>query len=411
MANNLLTPKIYANAMLKLLKNNLVMGRMVTTRYNSMFKKVGQSVFVKRPPQFVIREGQVAQVQNVDVGEMEVTLDRQVGIDLEFSSIEETLTVDQLLEDNYMQSAAAELAQYLDSAIMEETLEFPSWVGTPGQQIDSPSDFFEAPKRLDNLAVPGNGRNGVLSPDDYWKLAAFFTGFGFNNSDVNRTALQRAQLPIVGNVQPYMTQSVINLTPGTRTSPAAINGNNQDQTYLQVKDNDYSQTLAIDGLGAGGVVEKGEIFEIANVYAVNPRTKATLPFLQQFVSLERRVADGTGAIDDLAIANPIIVGGAYATVNAAPIDGATVTFKGTAGTPYPQNAVFKKDAIALAFARLVAPRTGKFSYATDPETGISIRYWQTSDGTNDTHLHRWDVLFGVTNVDRRLGTRLSGTGT
>lgn len=415
MSNHLLTPKIYANVMLKLLKNNLVMGRLVTTRFKNEFKKVGQTVYVKRPPQFVVREGQVAQVQDVDVGEMAVHLDTQVGIDIEYSSIEQTLTVDQLLENEVMQSTATELAQYLDSAIMDKVLEFPSWVGTPGQTIDAPIEFFDMPKRMDNLGIPGAGRNGVLSVDDYWGLAGFFTSFGFNNSDVNRTALQRAQIPITGNVQPYMTQSVVNLVTGTRTNGAVV-GNNQDVTYLEVKDNDYAQTLSINGLGANATVKRGEVFTIgvtagdAGVFAVNPRTKAKLPFLQQFVVLEDRTATAGGAITDLPIANPIIVGGAYATVDKAPVDSMAITWVGSASTAYPVNATFNKMSIALAYAKLVAPASGKYSYATDPETGISIRYWQTSDGTNDTHLHRWDLIFGATNIDRRLGVRGSGTG-
>jgi hypothetical protein len=406
-ANNLLTPKVYANVMLKLLKNNLVMGQLVTTRFKNEFKKVGQTIYVKRPPQFVTREGQVAQVQDVDVGEVAVHLDKQRGIDIEFSSIEQTLTVDQLLEDEIMNSQAAQLAQTVDSDLMLATLEFPSWVGTPGQTIDSPADYFLGPQRMDELAMPGNSRNGVLSPADYWKLAAFFTGFAFNNSDINRTALSRAQIPLLGNVQPYMTQSVINLVTGTRTN-GTINGANQDVTYLEVKDNDYAQTLSITGLGAAATVNKGEIFTIAGVFAVNPRTKAKLAFLQQFVVLEDAVATGGGAIAALKIANPIIVGGAYATVDSAPANGAVVTWMGAASTAYPNNVTFNKSSIALAYAKLVAPASGKFSYATDPESGISIRYWQTSDGTNDTHLHRWDLIYGVTNIDRRLGTRQSG---
>jgi hypothetical protein len=82
---------------------------------------------------------------------------------------------------------------------------------------------------------------------------------------------------------------------------------------------------------------------------------------------------------------------------------------GAPSTSYRQNAVFHKSALQLTFAKLVMPRSGRAAYSTDKETGISIRYWETSDGTNDTHLHRWDLLFGRTNVDPRLGTRVSGT--
>lgn len=406
MSNRILTPKVYANTMLKLLKNNLVMGKLVTTRYSKEFKKVGQTIYVKRPPQFVIREGRVAQVQDVTVGETPVNLDYQCGIDLEFSSIEETLSVDELLMDETMQSKAATLAQEIDSKLMSAVLEFPDWVGTPGQTIDSVGDFFLAPERLDDKAVPPNMRGAVLSTRDYWKLAAQFTGGNLFDNSVNRTALQQAQLPIMGGISPYMTQGTINLTTGTRTN-GAVNLAGQEVAYVDVADS-YTQTINIDGIGANATVKKGEVFTIADVYAVNPRTKATLDYLQQFVVLEDAVANGTGEVT-LTIANPIIVSGAYQTVNSAPANNAVVTWMGVASTAYRQNAAFHKASIALASAKLVAPRTGKYSYATDPQTGISIRYWQTSDGTNDVHLHRWDVLFGVTNVDRRLGTRISGS--
>lgn len=415
MANRILTPKVFANTMLKLLKNNLVMGRLVTTEFKNEFKKIGDSVSVKRPPQFVVRKGRVAQVQDVVVGEAQVKLDYQCGVDIEFTSIEETLTVDELLMDSVMQSKAATLAQEIDSALIEETLEFPDWVGTPGEKINSPADFFLMPERLDDKAVPGNSRAGILSTRDYWATASSFTTATYFDNDVNRTALQRAQLPIMGNVQPYMSQSVVNLVTGTRapTGASLINGASQAVTYVAVADS-YEQTLNIDGLTAGHTVKRGEVFEIGvlgnsnAVLAVNPRTKATLDYLQQFVVLEDATANGSGQINGLKIANPIIVSGAYQTVNQAPADNAPITWKGAANTSYRQNSVFHKSAIALTYAKLTRPRTGEYAYATDPQTGVTIRYWATSDGVNDVHLHRWDVLFGTTNVDRRLGVRGSG---
>lgn len=416
MANRILTPKVFANTMLKLLKNNLVMGSLVTTEFKNDFKKVGDTVSVKRPPQFVIRRGRVAQVQDVTVGEAQVKLDYQCGIDLEFTSIEETLSVDELLMDATMQSKAATLAQEIDSTLMEATLEFPDWVGTPGQTIDTPADFFKAPERLDDKAVPGNMRAGVLSTRDYWATASHFTSATYFDNDVNRTALQRARLPVMGSVQPYMTQSVISLMTGTRApnGAAVINGANNAVNYIDVADS-YEQTINIDGLAPGATVKRGEVFSIGvlgtgtAVLAVNPATKAPLDYLQQFTVLEDYVANGAGEINGMRIANPIITTGAYQTVNVAPADNAPITWMGAANTSYRQNAVFHKSAIALTYAKLTRPRTGEYAYSTDPETGVTIRYWQTSDGTNDTHLHRWDVLFGVTNVDRRLGTRVSGT--
>jgi hypothetical protein len=408
MSNTLLTPKVYANTMLKLLKNNLVMGKLVTTQFNDVFKKVGQTVYVKRPPEFIVREGNVAQVQAVTEGEVPITMNRQRGIDISFSSLEDTLTVTDLLKNAVMQAQAAQLAQTIDSDLMAMTLEFPSWVGTPGNLIASPTDFFYAPEQLDLMGVPSDDRNGVLSPQDHYKLAGSFTGLYAGQGDLAKTAIEKAQIPIIGDVQPYKTQSIIALQTGTRTvsGAAQIAGAGQNVSYTQVNQSDYSQPLNLSGLTAGQTIRAGEVFTIANVNAVNPRTKVAYG-PAQFVNLADAVVAGGGTVT-LQIANPIIVSGAFQTVDSAPANNAAVTFLGAANGSFRQNAVFHKSAIALVFARLTVPYTGEASYATDPETGVSIRYWRTSDGTNDTHLHRWDVLYGVKNIDRRLGTRISG---
>lgn len=421
MANNLLTPKVYANTMLALLVNELVMGKLVTTKFKNEFKKVGQTVKVKRPPEFIIRDGAVAQVQGVTEGEIDVTMDKQRGVDLEFTSLEDTLTVTDLLQSEIMKSSAATIAQNIDMELMLSTLEFPSWVGTPGEKINSATDFFAMPQRLDELAVPGTSRAGVLSPADNWALAGAFTGL-YAQRDIATDALERARIPLIGNVQPYMTQNVVNLVTGTRAAAGAsqVNGANQDVAYTAINTNDYKQTLLVKGLTAGHTISVGEVFGIQGVNWVNPRSKQDLGIVAQFVvlpgtdgtggyvaSTNNYTADGAGHVT-LTIANPIILTGAYQTVTASPADSAPITWMGTASTAYRQNATFHKSSISLVFAKLTDPFTGQASFASDPETGVTIRYWRTSDGTNDTHLHRWDVLFGVDNVDRRLGTRGSG---
>jgi hypothetical protein len=408
MAHEYLKPKVYSNVMLKLLKNNLVMGKLVTTEFKDEFKKVGNTVYVKRPPRFTVRTGSVASTQDVIEGEVPVVMDLQKGIDLSFSSVDLTLNVDQLLEDATMNETAAALAQDIDTTIMQEILKFNNWVGTPGETINSAADFFKGPERLDDMAVPNFGRNGILSVRDHWALASAFTDLN-SQSDTSRNALEKARLPLLGSVQPYMTQGTISLTTGTRaTSGAAlVAGAGQNVVYTAVNDA-YYQTLLVDGLAAGATVKAGEVFAIAGVYAVNPRTFETLDYLQQFVVLADATADGAGAIS-LTIAVPIIAANPYRTVSAAPADNAAITFMGAASTTYRQNAAFLKSAIALVFAKLVKPANGEIAYSTDPQTGINLRYWRTSDGTNDTHIHRWDVLFGTENVDPRLGTRISGT--
>ena len=413
MPNQFNQAKIYANAALKILKNNLVAARMVSSE--TIDKAIsserggaatGGTVYVKRPPEFIVRQGRVAQVQDSIIGEVAVSIDKQRGVDLEFTSLEETLSVDEFMRDENANSAMAQLAQQIEQDVCEITLEFPGWVGTPGQLIDSGPDFFRMPERMDELAVPQNDRVALMSPADKWAFAGGLTNNAAQANELARTALENGRIPNIGMIDTYMTQNVPTLTCGTRTN-GAVNGASQAVAFTSVR-NDYKQNLVIDGVGANATIRRGEVFTIADVSAVNPRSKATLPFLAQFVVLADATANGAGEVT-VSIANPIITSGAYQNVNSAPADNAVITWTGAASTAFRQNISFHKSAIKLVSARLIKPSSGECAFARDPETGLTIRYWKTSDGTNDTHLHRWDVIYGVVNTDRRLGVRGSGT--
>jgi len=412
MANALLTPKVYANAMLLLLRNNLVMGRLVETDLNNLNPKMkgvthkkGDTIYIKRRPKFDIRSGATIDVQDIEIGEVPLTIDQQKGIDIEFGDLEFVNSVDDLLMNAIMQEEAAAIAQEIDSDLAGMVKTFPSWVGTPGETINSAVDFFKGPERLDLMAVPQD-RHGVLSPTDYWGLAGNFTSL-YAQDKVAMDALTKAKLPIVGSVQPYMTQNVPNLTLGSRAGTITVNGADQNVTYATCK-NTWTQTVILQAVTASKTFVVGDTFTMAGVNALNPSSKLDAGYLQQFVVTEAATADGSGDVT-LTISPPMITSGPFRNVTAAPADNASVTPLGTASTAYPQNAIFHKRAMALVFVKPKTPDSGKYSFATDPETGIIVRYWRASDFTNDTHGHRWDVLYGYSMIDNRLGTRISGT--
>ena len=70
---------------------------------------------------FTVRDGAVASVQDVVEGEIAVTIDKQKGVDVEFTSLEETLTVDGLLKSKVMQAKASALANQIDQDLHAET--------------------------------------------------------------------------------------------------------------------------------------------------------------------------------------------------------------------------------------------------------------------------------------------------
>lgn len=412
--NALLSPKVYANVGLKLLKNNLVIARKVNTEFKDEFKKVGNTVYAKRPPQFTVRDGAVAVVQDVSEGEVPVVMDKQKGIDFEFTSVEDTLTVDSLLKSKTMKSAMSRLAHQIDGDLQALSAKFPNWVGTPSQIVNSYADFTKAPQRLDEMSVPQDGRLAFFNPADAWALLGGLSALTAQTKEAT-DALTRAKLPLLGNVDCYATQTVATVTTGTRTG-GNVDGANQNVTYASVKDGSWTQSLICEALGNTCTVKAGEVFTIAGVYAVDQITKQTLNFLQQFTVIEDKTANSSaGGQATLTISPPIITSGAYQNVSAAPDNDATIewmmdaTATNTDATTYRPNFAVHEDAIALVFAKLTMPFTGEADYATDPDTGITVRYWRSSDSTNDTHMHRFDVLYGVKAVDPRLGVRFSGT--
>lgn len=422
MANQFVLTSKVARAFLLLLKNQLVMGRLTSSRFAGEFgnrgEQIGDTITVKRPPAFIVSDGPAFVNQDAVIGSAQIRIDKQRHVALTWTDLEKAINVENSLEDEVLNAKMAALAQDIDTEIMKQVLKFASWVGTPGELIKSAAGFFAGPQRLDELAVPRSGRKAVLSPADWWSLAGFFTNATNFDNATNRTALERAQMRLIGDVQPAMSQSVIRFMTGTRpVTGGLVAGAGQNVSYASVKDS-LSQTLTVDTLGAGVTVKAGDVFTINGVFAVNPRTRQALPFLREFVVLEDAVADGLGAAT-LTISPAIIIPSgtdetlrtntAFQTVSAAPADNAPITFKGAPGVIFDQNAIFHETAIETVYVQPPRPASGQFSFATDEQTGISIRLWADSNIMTDTHPVRADVIFGTANLDPRLGTRLSGT--
>ena len=81
-----LTSKVGANALLLLLKNNLVWGKNVSTRYSKEFgnkaMQIGDTFTIRRPTEFITSNGATFVNQDVVTGSATVTIDKQrhIGI-------------------------------------------------------------------------------------------------------------------------------------------------------------------------------------------------------------------------------------------------------------------------------------------------------------------------------------------
>jgi len=177
-------------------------------------------------------------------------------------------------------------------------------------------------------------------------------------------------------------------------------------TYATSKDTN-TQTLITDGWGSGSTsLKAGDVFTIADVYDVNPVTKATLAHLKQFTVVSD-ISDTGGAIT-LTMTPAAIASGAHQTVSADIGDNKAVTMVGTSATNYVQNMMFTKNAFALVSVPLVSP-PGAVDVSRQSYKGTNVRVIPVYDGTNDISKWRLDVLYGVKTIDQRQAVRVSGT--
>jgi P22 coat protein - gene protein 5 len=411
MANTTLTADIIAKEALMILDNECVMANNVHRAYEDEFDKsvngykVGTTVSIRKPAQFTVRDGATASSQDVVEGTTSITVDKQKGVDFEFTSSDLTLKIGDLSE-RVIKPAMVRLANQIDQDLMALYAKVPNWVGTPGQIVNSFADFAKAPERLDLLAVPTDMRKAVLSPTDAWAMVGAQTALYMQ--DAAKSAYRKGLLGEIGDVETFKTQNVPTHTVGPLGGTPLVNGAAQQTTYALTKDTG-TQTLVTDGWTASAAarVKAGDVFTIANVYDVNPITKATLPHLKQFVVVADASSDGSGNAT-LTIAPAMILTGAYQNISAAPADNAALTFVGTAATGYAQNLVFHKNAFALAMVPMVKP-PGAVEVSRQSYKGLSVRVIPYYDGTNDVSKWRLDVLYGVKDIDTRLATRLSGT--
>jgi hypothetical protein len=163
---------------------------------------------------------------------------------------------------------------------------------------------------------------------------------------------------------------------------------------------DGDTTLTIADMSAAPAV--GDVFTIADVYAVHPETKQAYSHLQQFVVTDT-VTPTTTAI---SFSPAYYSMGANQNVNALPVTAAALTFTGTASTAYAQSLAYHRDAFAFATADLEMPQGVHFA-AREVVDGVSIRVVRQYDINNDNIPCRLDILYGYKEIRPEMAVRIT----
>jgi hypothetical protein len=191
-----------------------------------------------------------------------------------------------------------------------------------------------------------------------------------------------------------MSQSIKQFTTGSRAGTVTVS------TSVTTEG---STTIVLTGLGST-TIKAGDVFTIADCYAVNPQTRESTGSLFQFVALADVTASTTATVQVNAMYS---ASQALATVDALPQSGKAVTFLGSPSTQYPQNLIYHRDAIAFATADLLMPN-GIDMASRQVHNGISLRVVRQYDINNDRLPCRIDVLYGYSVIRPQMAVRLWG---
>ena len=398
MPNTLLSPTAVTREALRVLHQKLNFVGSITREYDESFArqgaKIGETLKVRLPNQYVVRSGPTLAAQDTTESSVDLKVQTQKGVDLNFTSVDLTMTLDDF-SDRVLEPAMSVLAANIEADAMSMYQDVSNQVNNHGLPATFAKVLQGRKILVDNLA-PLGGRTANLNTQDNVDLVDALKGL-FNDRDgiskqyregfMGRTA----GFDFMENtLWPSHPRGAASATYTTSTLVAA----------LPISAVPVSSITVATGTGN---MAKGDVFTIANVFRVHPETKAGTGILQQFV-VTAAFAGGPG---NVTFSPAIVLAGALQNVT-IPVTNATaaMSFAGVISTNHGLSMAYHKSAFAFATADMVMPRGIDFA-AREAFDGISMRIVRQYDINNDKFPCRLDVLYGYKTLRPQLACRLA----
>jgi len=388
MPNTILTATAVTREALRVLHQKLNFVGSITREYDESFArqgaKVGDTLKVRLPNQYVVRSGATLAAQDTTESSVDLKVQTQKGVDLNFTSVDLTMSLDDFSE-RVIEPAMSVLAATIEADAMSMYKDVYNQVNNQGAAATFAKILQGRKILVDNLA-PLASRTANLNTQDNVDLVDALKGL-FND---RATIAKQHREGFMGRTAgfDFMENTLWPAHPRSAANGAyLVNGASQTGT-----------TLTVD-TGANAPVA-GDVFTIAGVFRVHPETKQSTGILQQFVV-------GTGATStSWPISPAIVISGALQNVSGAPADNAAITIAGTASTNHGISMAYHKSAFAFATADMVMPRGVDFA-AREVFDGVSMRIVRQYDINNDKFPCRLDVLYGYKSLRPQLACRLA----
>jgi hypothetical protein len=404
MANVYQPWQVFTNRALRILKNQLVFLKGVNRDNENLFAKPGQksgnTINVRYPARYVGRTGEGYSPEAYVESSYPVVIRPLQGVDIDLPSTDWTLNIDDT-ENRVLKPAMAQLVNNVERDCMQLAYQgVANFVGTLNTAPTTANIPLQAAAYLKNEGAPDDGgaKRLIISPNTNATLVPALSGL-FNpqvriSDQFEKGVLAKKTL----GWDWYESQNTWIHTIGPLGGAPAVHGANQTGSSLITN----GWTAAV-----GKRLNKGDIIEIAGVNAINPMTRAVYGGLRHFVVTADVYSDGSGNATIPIFPSIVPAPLAFATVDSIPADTALISVFGTAaagqgaiaGTTSAQCLGYHPDAFTFAGVSQEVPKgSTEMAYeATDPDTGIQLRFVRQYIGTENLYVNRFDVLyaFGV----------------
>lgn len=407
MANNFTTnknaPGVVAKLMAKMLADKVQFVKAIDKedggQFGESYKSVqpGDTIYINKPARFPIRTGSNYSAVDVVEEKAALTINQKIGIDVTVSSNE--LATDIALKSwakRVLDPAASRIAQEVERLVLDQAVKATAnLVGTAGTPVNAFLTYAQANQKLDEYLAPMDNRKVLINPAANTASVDALKGL-FQSSEQIAQQYKTGYMGTTAGFDFLRNNLLPTITNGT----SQVTGNTITTTSAE-----GATTLAITGSGVQ-TLKAGQVFTIANVFAVHPITKVTLPYLAQFVI----TADATAIAGAYTGVTFSVAGGNYVravnttagavglqNVNALPQSGAAMTLVGVLSTAYSQNIAFHPSAMRFCSVPLVMPEDVNFK-AQETVDGITVRVLQQYQISDDTLPMRFDILFGAAAV-------------
>lgn len=398
MANLFQNPVVFTDETLRVLENNIVLGKKVSRKHQAQFAKeamkIGDTINIRRPARFTVSSGQAFSGQDYTETSIPLVVNQQKHVDTSFTSADMTLKV-QDFSDRVIKPKAIQLAQQIDiDGYINAKNTVGNLTGSFGTAPNNVSFLFDIGKKMDDFSVPRDG-NRYYAMDQASNAAQVgaLTGFFNQQTQVGKQYTDGIFVDGTNTVglKIAMSQNVARQTTGPLGGSPVVNGASQGLTSGWAN----TGTLLVNGWTAAAALRlrAGDIITAVGCNSVNPVTKQNTGQLMQFVVTADVSSDAAGA-STVSISPAIITAGPFQNVTASPTNGGAIVTNGTAATSYVRNLAWHEDAFELAVVKLQDLAEFGGWGAVRSQNGFALRVFRQAAISTDTVGTRVDALYG-----------------